>query len=858
MGFSVSQENTTTSTQNVHFIDGDAPWTYDISATPDETAKLNGFDDAGLGQFLSRPIKIRSYQWTPGTQLFQTFNPWTDFFSNADIKEKINRYRNLRCKLNLKVLINGNSFYYGRALLSYNPYLFNDSVTMNRAFFIQDLIAASNKPHLLLDPCSSEGGHLALPFIWPENYLDITNVGWEQYMGRCIIHDFDVLRHANGGTDPITVSIFAWAEDVSLCIPTTMSVQSSSSSTPVMLDEFGFPLPFTHQGQSKTQKKPTKKASNTDKSEFTTDGLISKPASAIAKAANCLTMVPYIGPYAKATSMISSKIGEVARIFGYSRPQILKDPDVVVPRYFGNTVNSDAPENVVKLSLDSKNELSIDTRTMGLGGADELTINSITSRPTFWRQFSWPETAVADTLLVSMQVQPICVHRLAASPVVEIHQTALSFATLPFECWQGTIKFHFKVVCSEYHRGRLRLVYNPKAVPVGAVPYNQVYSTIVDISQDREFDYECKWADVKAWAKVNDNIDTVNSFATFAPVSVDDTTNGSLSVYVVNELATPSITAADVNIQVWVSGGDDFAVSVPSKNLQELSYFQQQSEEGEATVSSNDNSNNPIGGNAVESYGTIEAPLALDDNQYLVYQGERIVSFKDLLRRYQFHSYFRLYQAATSYALFRISLAGMPFFRGWDPGGRDQGVASTAANEPYSFCSMTLLNYLAPAFVCQRGALRYKFFKAGTQADYPVKELLMATRMSCRTRTFFTQGYDSINTSGTDGVARKSIMDTASNWGSTLGTQVVPASLVNGLEVELPFYSVGQRFRPARYLEMSAIGDHQGVTITGETNSLTKGQTNGLLSFVSVGEDFTLGMFVGAPVIYKYADPTPV
>nr|6SHL_B Chain B, VP2 [Chaetoceros tenuissimus RNA virus type II] len=223
--FTTSKTSQNTTSENVHFVDGDTPWTYDVAATPDETSKLSGFDDAGLGEFLSRPIKIQQYQWTPGVQLFQTFNPWSDYFGNADVLEKINRFRNLRCKLCLKVLINGNSFYYGRALLSYNPYLRNDQVTVNRSFFIQDLIAASNKPHILLDPCSSEGGQMCLPFIWPENYLDITSTGWEDQMGECIIHDFDVLRHANGGTDPITVSIFAWAEDVSLLIPTTVAAQ---------------------------------------------------------------------------------------------------------------------------------------------------------------------------------------------------------------------------------------------------------------------------------------------------------------------------------------------------------------------------------------------------------------------------------------------------------------------------------------------------------------------------------------------------------------------------------------------------------------------------------------------------------
>lgn len=838
-----------TTSENVHFVDGDTPWTYDVAATPDETSKLSGFDDAGLGEFLSRPIKIQQYQWTPGSQLFESFNPWSDYFGNSDVLEKINRFRNLRCRLCLKVLINGNSFYYGRALLSYNPYIANDQVTVNRSFFIQDLIAASNKPHILIDPCSSEGGHMCLPFIWPENYLDITTAGWEDQMGECKIHDFDVLRHANGGTDPITVSIFAWAEDVSLLIPTTVEAQSNTSSV-VEIDEFGFPKPFEHQAQ--TKKSPMKSSNTMRGNEFKHDGLISKPASAVAKAANALTMIPYVAPYAKATSMMASKLGSIARLFGYSRPPVLSDIQPYVPRFAGNLANSDAPETVFKLSLDSKNELSVDTRTMGLGGADELTIHSIASRMTFWRQFDWPEAATTDTLLASMAVQPFCIDKLSVFPVSEIHSTAIAFAACPFEAWQGSIKFHFKVVCSEYHRGRLRLVYNPKTNNVGPVAFNQVYSTTIDISNDREFDYECKWTDIRAWGAcygVN-GVATTDIFSTAASVTGGtEYDNGTLTVYVVNELATPSTEPADVKIQVWVAAGDDFAVSIPSDNLSYLSYFKQQAEMAKST----DNSNNPVGGNPIENYGTEDAPLLKDDNQYLVYQGERIVSFKDLLRRYQYHNSYWPQTTGTGFRYYVLNYPGMPLFRGWDPNGIDQAVGSTPFDQPYNFCSMTLLNYLAPAFVCQRGSLRHKWLTAGT-IDSQTRPVLSVTRDGARSPTAFFEGSRPLDRVLL-GARRKPLQNMKR---STLnGTAITPVALNNVLEIELPYYSIGQRFRPARFLDMSGTGDTQAVEVACETSELEGDANLRIDHFTSVGEDFTLGMFVGAPILYSYTDPAP-
>jgi hypothetical protein len=808
-----------------------------------------------LGNFLSRPVKIKEYQWTPSAALSVTrFNPWTEFFGNPDVLDKINRYRNLRCNLRLKVLVNGNSFYYGRALLSYNPYLVTDEITVNRAFIHQDLVQASQKPHLLLDPTSSQGGEMLLPFIWPENYLDITKAGWPDLMGEVDIHDFDVLQHANGGTDPITISVFCWAENVTLAVPTTNAAQGHVEEAD--LDEFGFPKPYEPQANSK-KKRSTMKGSNTSSSdEFVKDGLISKPASAVAKAADALSMIPVLAPYAKATSMVSTRIGDIARLFGYSRPQIMDDCKAFVPRYMGNMANCDAPESLVKLSLDSKNELSIDTRLMGLGGEDELTINSIAQRWSFWRQFDWPETATTDTMLSSMVVTPLYCQSLVASPVTEIHPTALAFAATPFDAWQGSIKFRFNVVCSEYHRGRLRIVYNPATSPAGAIPFNQVYSTIVDISENRDFEYEVKWADIRAWAR-NLGIDAYPAATIHDdvnPVTAGGTTdNGSIAVYVVNELATPSTTAADVKIQVWVKAGDDFALSVPTtKNLSQLSVFEQQAETApDVLASAEDTSNSPTCVAEVASFAPGEH--IPENNQYLVYQGERIVSFRELLRRYHFHNAYWPAEIGTATEIRKVcfDIHDFPFYRGWESGGQDTATDSTAGTSAYNFVNMTLINYLTPAFACRRGGMRHKVIF--TNAGGATRSLNMA--VARHNLVGITNGATAHKLDGVVGDRRSELLET--ELAGLGGAHVT--SLMNNpvLEYETPFYTNGQRFLPARFKgRYNAFDMGHEISIDVPDNIPTEDFK--LEKYVSIAEDFQLGMFTGAPIYYAYANPVPV
>lgn len=855
--FKVSKTDRTKEEQNVHFVDGDTPWSYDIKANADATTELSGFSDAQLGDFLSRPIKIKEYQWTPGAALSVTrFNPWEEFFNNADVLDKINRYRNLRCNLRLKVLINGNSFYYGRALLSYNPYVENDEVTVNRTFIEQDLIQASQKPHLLLDPTTSQGGEMLLPFIWPENYLDITIAGWDSLLGEIDIHDFDVLQHANGGTDPITIAVFCWAENLTLSVPTTNDAQGAVEDAD--LDEFGFPKPYQKQAGKEKPRKTMRANNQSSNDEFTRNGLISKPASAIAKAADALSMIPVLTPYAKATSMVSTKIGDIAKCFGYSRPQVLEDSRSYVPRYLGNLANSDAPEPLVKLSLDSKNELSIDTRLMGLGGEDELTINSICQRWSYFRQFDWPETAVTDTMLTSMIVAPLYGRTVVAGPVTEIHSTALAWGATPFDAWQGSIKFRFNVVCSEYHRGRLRIVYNPVTSPPGAIPFNQTYSTIVDISENRDFEYEVKWADIRAWAK-NVGIDVIPAATIFDDVNPiiagSPVDNGSISVYVVNELATPSTTAADVKIQVWVAAGDDFALAVPTtNNLAQLSPHAQQSEMAPDAVLANttDNSNSPTCSDEVAAFAPGE--YIKEDNQYLVYQGERIVSYRELLRRYNyFNSYWPAETGtATQTRIVSLNLHDFPYYRGWESGGEDAGVDSTAGSSAYNFCNLTLLNYLTPAFACRRGGLRHK---------YALSQLGSAVR--CHTMSVSRHNLiGSANASsahqidGTlEGDRRRNIMNTERK--SLGGSHATCVGQNPVLEFETPYYTDGQRFEPARRVRRFPAFLPHAHDVSVDVPENTPGSDYRLDRYISVAEDFQLGLFVGAPIMYAYSNPTP-
>eukprot|EP01084_Bolivina_argentea_P235709 396542_1 len=117
--------------------------------------------------------------------------------------------------------------------------------------------------------------------------------------------------------------------------------------------------------------------------------------------------MPGIGVYARATQMAASAVSGVASMFGYSRPVELAEIQPYKPVLIGNMANTNVPDTSNKLTLDVKQELTVDPRVMGLGSADEMTIKSIAQRESYLTTFAWNVADSSESLLWNTEVSPV-------------------------------------------------------------------------------------------------------------------------------------------------------------------------------------------------------------------------------------------------------------------------------------------------------------------------------------------------------------------------------------------------------------------------------------------------------------------
>lgn len=650
------------------FRDGSTQWMSSMVDAFDSTRDVTYHEDVPLADFFARPAKVASYTWSTSdiSPFFQTLDPWSLFFNNVRFSNRLSNFQNFSGNVHMKFVINGNSFLYGRLMADYFPMRAFDnwSVTAGGAAGdVVNLTQASQRLHLYLDPCESQAGELALPFIWPYDKINMP-AGDFTSLGTMYLRQLQPLKHANGATASINISVFVWATNVKLSIPTVVDIAGIAPQAG-SFDEYG-------------------------------KGPVSGIASAIAGAAGRLVGVPVIGRYARATQMMSGALGGVASLFGFSRPAIIADYSDMHPTPVSRIANYNVSDNCAKLSMDAKQELTIDPTVIGISPGDEMAISALAGKESYLVQFPWTVARVANDILWTSRVGP-----LATISGGNIYNTALSYATLPFQYWRGSIVYRFQIVASGFHKGRLLIVWDPYAQ--GSGPETNVqYSKIVDLADERDFTFEVGWGASRTYLPTPAAALLQAYRTTPAWNTPDASWNGVVSVYVLNELTTPNSTVNnDIAINVFVSGCADYKVAAPSEvNIRSLGTIVALTpQSGTFEEVDTEEKNAPRHEEPKETIAVCQ-PLRSDADS--VYFGEVITSLRQLIRRYSLWASL----LSPTVATVNVQTLQMPDFpppRGYSAYG---AVLKTANN--YNPAATTMLNYLSFGYMAFRGGLRHK------------------------------------------------------------------------------------------------------------------------------------------------------
>lgn len=844
--FNVTMGSNTTTSENVQFEDNNPAYTVDVASSDDPTRGIADMADSDLGQFLSRPILIKEYTWSPTVAFFETFDPWSLFLNQSKNINRISNFNLFRSKLCVKFLINGNGFYYGRLMVTYNPLPDTDEVTLNRGLLIDaDNIGASQKPHLYINPTECQGGDMCLPFVHWQNTVRIPDAEWDG-LGEISIRTLSDLKNANGANDGITLSVFAYLDSPNMAIPT--------SKNPITIvpqsDEYGH-------------------------------NPISGPASTVARISGMLTSAPIIAPFAKATQIAAGAVGNIAKLFGMSRPAVIDPIQIYKPEYMGGMANTNTPDGTNKLSMDVKQELTIDSAVVGVDSTDEMSLVSIAKRESYYTSFGWDPvggiSSGAGYKLFSTQVMPTNYQslKLGATAPTEYHMTPAGYVALPFDYWGGSMEFRFQIVASNFHRGRIRVVWDPASLtPAGNSDYNTSYNRIIDITDNKDFTVKVGWGREVSFLPVQ----SPNTLMDGLPIPSYEPHpsglllpniigNGILSVYIVNDLTVPNTDPGidnSVEINVFSRMCDDARFAQPAEmKKRSISWFRPPDEpvtiqpQAEESAEMEEQEMAPVSTGA-DMIVANSQPVS--DHMMDVFFGEEITSIRQMIKRYCLHDYTPLGNGSRRW---KITKPDFPAYCGFNPGSLNSGDLG-AVSVPYSFTQCTYLNYFSPAFVAYRGGIRWKKLVQRESVDPSAQSI--ASDHFAITRSSGVDGTNAtIPGGGTANLAYKpnrvseglnpfrdepnTIRNSSFAESFSTGGFLTPSDRNPSVEVDLPFYS-NRRFMCAR--RINNLADRQlddempPVHITTTIGSFTACE-----NYVAAAEDFSLSFFIGAPVMYS-------
>lgn len=625
--------------ENVAFIDNGLGDLAGAPAQMDEVVEDIYTGDSQLANFLSRPVKIRQYVVPLGESFNnRTFYPWKDFLDNAAIKKKLDYFAYLQGNLHVKAVINATPFIYGEYALSYRPmYNFGRQFDVISTTDSVEAVGLTQRPTIYLESHKNKGGELHLPFFWYKNWLELKSSDATN-MGELKLYPLADFRSANGlSLTPPTITIYAWMTDVKLEANTSrLAVQSR--------DEYGM-------------------------------GPVSRVASAMAGVTRRIEDVPVIGKFAKATTIGASAIAGIASLFGFTNVPVIDDVSPVKNTIFHALASSEIGVPLDKLTLDPKNELTIDNSVCGAPADDELSIVTFGKREAWIAGAEWAQSDAADTELFAANVTPTHCRTQGTGNSTRYLEIPAGLAARLFSNWRGDMVYRIKIVKSQYHQGRLLLTFDPTGTALlTSSPETVVYSEIVDVSTTDEVVVRIPYMAPQSFLRINPGVSRDIAWKGVANSTYyDDYHNGVFRVTVLNPLTGPDATSG-VKINVFAYC-DNLELANPSDVAYSSSLFAVQSADG---------------GDSLVNV-TLGVATSSPKELYAVNFGEDIRSLRSVMRRQS------LVGAATSYinwnnsttdvagAIFNFWYGIYPPAYGYDPNGRETltklvGTGTTKAN----------------------------------------------------------------------------------------------------------------------------------------------------------------------------------
>lgn len=821
--------------------------------------------DHTVKDFLKRPIVIHTGLWSSSqaaeTQLFTANFPEV-LVNNVMYQEKLRGFVGLRATLVVKVQVNSQPFQQGRLMLQYFPYA--QYMPKRVALVNATLQGRSGCPRSDLDLSVGTEIEMRIPYVSPHVYYNL--ITGQGSFGSIYLLVYSQLRDQVSGTGSIEYTVWAHLEDVDIQYPTGARIYTGSTPNYLQLAmDMNTGKLTTEKLQKQIQsgahtREPDKVFAQVgvELKELEENASLSSAVGAVSEAVTSLGKIPGLGNYLSKPAWITSKLSNIIKALGFSKPTVQGLPLENKLRTQTRMANFDGADVSHKLALSSANE--IETKP-GLAGtsADEMEFSHLLSIPNFWDRFAWTTSHLTGNVLWDNYVTPFKVKPYSDTIKDRFRCTHMGYVANSFGLWRGSIVYTFKFVKTQYHSGRLRIGFIPfyynTEVSQGTPDMSKVQQVIVDLRTSTEVSFTVPYVSTRPWMFC---VRPESAWLGTNNTMMYNAVTGIVRVEVLNQLVAASNVHPSVDVIVEVHGGPDLTFANPnapsyvpySGNFQGADGKAAEGEEtrvmaqvmGENEAVQRNDAQHGVHPKSIDRH-----PIKANWSPEAHCIGEKILSVRQLIKR------FSLLNAATLWRRQDVLLLA-PF--------SVKNPVASVKEATSDFSHMGMFEYYYFLYAFWRGSMRFKLLPTqAIKADGRTSsDLALQVTMTNSVQDTFNFLLD--NMSKVDVLQISSFEDTVDRMGSSL--QVVRSDLEGMIEFEVPYYNVSHISPASTFTK----GEDKPVTVEGvlkghippvivharvcnPSSVVSPGNENvrsvTMQSFYAPGDDFSLMYLVGVP-----------
>lgn len=487
----------------------------------DPSSKLSLSDPVSLAttHLFQKPILVRQVQWETSAVrdaallTFRIPDILTEIQSPA--LGLLSIHALYRTGFRIRIQVNSSPFHSGRLIAYFNPYGLSGLADGGLTY-----VSKTGLPHVFIDAANATVGHLEIPFLTLKDYFTTYQSDTDCRIGTFSLDVFNQLGVGTGGSPAVSVSI--WLEPIS----TELAVPVARHDVQLQME------------------------------------------SVLSVAEGPIKQLLSMGINGTA-DLLNGVLGTTPRGSGKGRDR----PEIPAPENMGlcysvpNISNGTGANPSDRLALIPTLTEVDDSDTSRMTNGDEMDLKLVAKTPMLLGYVRWNDSITPGTRLATIPVHPMVTSRSSNTTTVFALTTYLAYVCNAFRFWRGSIRYRFEIVATQHHTGRLVVAWIPNDIstlngyPVAdSLNINsltQYPCEIFDLALNKEFEFVVPYNSPTRYKKMPD-FTHFNNTPDQVGTLTQDYTLGNLVVMVQNSLTHPGTVSNGVDMNIFVSGGDDF------------------------------------------------------------------------------------------------------------------------------------------------------------------------------------------------------------------------------------------------------------------------------------------------------------